>query len=61
MNPPLKFTIRNIYGRQLCYPVNTPAIKLVDAMGLKTFTPPQITALRAAGVSIMLVAEELDR
>lgn len=53
--PKVKVTIRNVYGKQLIYPVNDDAQKFTKLLGKKTIDQSELEVIKSLGFEIELV------
>lgn len=54
----VEISIRNVYGRELIYPVNDTAKKLAELIGHVTFTPKQLKIIHLLGFEIVQVPSD---
>jgi len=51
----LEVYIKNVYGNEMIYPHCAQSQAFLKALGLKTFTPSAITAVKALGFELIVV------
>jgi hypothetical protein len=60
MNQVIEVELRNVYGNNLMYPVNTTARIFAKMLGVKTFNRQQVQCMRDLGYTVGQVIGELS-
>lgn len=58
---PIKIQLRDVFGRELAYPICPKAKALVSVMGTKTLRPEQVMELTRAGFVFEYIPKVLTK
>lgn len=55
----LKVQLKSVYGNDLIYPACDVSKSFLQALSLKTFTPAALSAVKALGFKLVVIATEI--